>query len=236
MEQPAPLRPSLFGPPGEGETFRSPGRIARILGAVYVVELAATVFLAVLLWQVLASIQELRSGHAISEEDWIALAARFAELRASLLVTGVVAIVGLAVWTHRVTANAISFGRATSQSPGWAAASYFIPVLNWWRPYVAVAEAWDASDPDGGDPHRPGSRGLLAVWWVFFLFSGWGTLIQGHVGRGDDLDAWVRDVRISLAALAVQMVATVLTLIVVRRLSHRQDERFRAPIPTATAL
>lgn len=233
MEQPVPSRPSLLGPL---DSFRSPGRAAKILGAVYVAELAASLLLAVLLWQVLTSIQELQAGRSISEEGWIALAARFTELRVSLLVTGIIAIVGLAAWTYRVTANAVYFGRATSQSPGWAAASYFIPVMNWWRPYVAVTEAWDASDPDGGHPHRHGARGLLAVWWAFFLLSGWGTFIQGHVGRGDDLDAWVRDVRISLIALAVQMTATVLTLIVVRRLSRRQDERFRARIPTATAL
>lgn len=235
MEQPAPTRPSLLGPPLGGDAFRSPGRIARILGAVYVMELAASLFLAVLLWQVLAAVQELQAGQSISEEDWIALADRFSELRASLLVTGVIAIVGLAVWTHRVTANAAAFGRATSQSPAWAAASYFIPVLNWWWPYVAVTEAWDASQPDGGDP-RPGARRLLAFWWACFLLSGWGTLIQGQVGRGDDLDAWVRDVRISLLALSIQMIATILSLLVVRRLSLRQDERFRARIPTATAL
>ena len=236
MEQPFSFRPSLLGSPRDQDAFRSPGRVAKILGAVYVLELAASLFLAVLLWQVLTSIEELRAGQSIAEEDWIALGGRFAELRTSLLVTGVIAIVGLAVWTHRITANAASFAGATSQSPGWAAASYFIPVLNWWRPYVAVTEAWDASDPDGGDAHRRGARGLLAVWWAFFLLSGWGALIQGHVGQGDDLDAWVRDVRISLIALAVQMIATVLTLIVVRRLSRRQDERFRARIPTATAL
>ena len=217
-------------------SFRSPGRIAKVLGAVYVLELAAGLFLAVLLWQLLASIQELQAGRPIAEEDWVALAARFAELRTSLLVTGVVGIVGLAVWTHRVTANAASFGRATSQSPGWAAASYFIPVLNWWWPYVAVTEAWDASDPDGGDSDRKGGRGLLAAWWAFFLLSGWGTLIQGQIGSGVDVHAWARDVRISLASVAVQVIATALTLVVVRRLSRRQDERFRAPVPTATAL
>lgn len=235
MEHPTSSRASLLFPPN-GDAFRSPGRVAKILSAFYVLELAAGLFLAVLLWQLLTMIQELQAGRAISEEGWAALAARFAELRISLLLIGLVAIIGLAVWTHRVTANAASFGRALSQSPGWAAASYFIPVLNWWRPYAAVTEAWDASDPDGGDPHRRGARALLGVWWAFFLFSGWGTLIQGHVGRGDDLSAWVRDVRISLVALAVQMIATVLTLIVVRRLSRRQDERFRARIPTATVV
>jgi hypothetical protein len=140
------------------------------------------------------------------------------------------------VWTHRITANAASFGRATSRSPGWAAASYFIPVGNWWWPYRAVTEAWDACDPADGDPSRQGGRGLLAVWWAFFLLAGWGTLIQAQVGGGADLAAWVRDVRISLAAVGVQIIATVLTLVVVRRLSRRQDERFRERIPTATAL
>lgn len=234
MEQPASSRPSLLVPP-EGDAFRSPGRLAKILSAVYVLELAAGLVLAVLLWRLLGLIQSLQAGQSIAEEDWVALAARFADLRTSLLVTGVIGTAGLAVWTYRITANAFSFGHAPSQSPGWAAASYFIPVLNWWRPYVAVTEAWDASDPDGGDA-RQGGRGVLAVWWAFFLLSGWGTLIQGHVGGGVDLGAWVSDVRISLAAVAVQVIATVLTLVVVRRLSRRQDARFRARIPTATAL
>ena len=235
MEQPAPVSPSLFARP-EADRFRSPARIAKLLGAVYVIELAASLFLAVLLWRLLTAIQALRAGRSISEEGWIELAGRFSELRTSLLVTGLIAVVGLAAWTHRITANAVALGRATSQSPGWAAASYFIPVLNWWRPYMAVTDAWDAGEVEGDDRRWPAAGGLLGVWWAFFLLSGWGTFIQVQVGTGHDLDAWVHDVGVSLVALAVQMIATVLTLVVVRRLSRLQDERFRARIPTATAL
>ena len=133
---------------------------------------------------------------------------------------------------------------------GWAAASYFIPVLNWWRPYVAVTEAWDASDPDGGEPHLPVEvvrfawaetrRRLLEVLPEATLRLGTSTRTLDAEGGGTVpttvVDLSNGDVRISLVALAIQMVATVLTLIVVRRLSRRQDERFRPRVPTATAL
>ncbi|MEE2641242.1 MAG: DUF4328 domain-containing protein [Planctomycetota bacterium] len=67
----------------------------------------------------------------------------------TLLVYLVTAIVFL-VWFHRAYKNLPALGgRNLATTPGWATGSFFIPILNLFRPYQAVAEIWKTVAPPG---------------------------------------------------------------------------------------
>lgn len=51
-------------------------------------------------------------------------------------------------WLHRAYGNLRSLGaRQLDSSPGWAVVSFFIPILNLFRPYQIVRETWRHSHP-----------------------------------------------------------------------------------------
>lgn len=67
------------------------------------------------------------------------------------------------VATYRVTANSHALGNPRPEtSPGFAVGSYFIPILNLFKPYQVMKECYTACRADGG---------VLLGWW-------WGT----HIG------------------------------------------------------
>jgi hypothetical protein len=79
-------------------------------------------------------------------------------------------------WIYRASANAHAISDEMTISPGWAVGSYFIPILNLFRPYQAMREIWLASH-FRGNWHAESSPGLLIVWWSLWI----GTAILGNV-------------------------------------------------------
>jgi hypothetical protein len=52
--------------------------------------------------------------------------------------------------------------------PGWAVGFFFIPILNWWKPYQAMRSLWRSSR----NVHRPeleDSTWVLPTWWTLWI-------------------------------------------------------------------
>jgi hypothetical protein len=101
-------------------------------------------------------------------------------IRNSLLIFRLVLYGSIAVafiaWLHRCRVNVRAFGcRRFRYSRIWAIIGFFVPILNFFRPYQVVSEVWRASDPRGIETPvawftMPVSRYVLA-WWVTLLAS-----------------------------------------------------------------
>ncbi len=82
------------------------------------------------------------------------------------LATGVLFLIWL-VTAYRC--NRVDPARLT-HSDGWAVGAWFVPILNFFRPFRVVCDLWNAvrETSDGG---RPGpDRPLLPAWWAAYLF------------------------------------------------------------------
>ncbi|MCS7481649.1 DUF4328 domain-containing protein [Umezawaea endophytica] len=115
----------------------------------------------------------------------------------------------LLVWLHRVRRNAEVPGRVHRWSPRWVVGVWFVPVLNLWAPYQAVADVAAAGAPES--QRAEVTRQVLA-WWLAWLV--------GLAATGSRLlPAWVGAVFSALAC--------VLLIAVVRKLTamHPADER-----------
>ncbi|HXY28624.1 MAG TPA: DUF4328 domain-containing protein, partial [Acidimicrobiales bacterium] len=71
------------------------------------------------------------------------------------------AVVAL-VWQHRAASAGRALGIRSGMSPAWGVGCWFVPIVNFWMPYLAVR---DCLPP--GDPHR--ARVLL--WWIAWLVA-----------------------------------------------------------------
>ncbi|MBE3046925.1 DUF4328 domain-containing protein [Candidatus Bathyarchaeota archaeon] len=91
--------------------------------------------------------------------------------------------VAFLIWFHRAYKNLPSLGqRRFVFTPGWAVGFFFVPFLNFVRPFQAMRELWHGSDPgrweldapsDGSGIHdRLGTPPLVGWWWALFLVSG----------------------------------------------------------------
>ena len=143
-----------------------------------------------------------------------------------------VASIFFVVWTYRASRNLVPLGsRGQRYSPGWAAGWFFIPLANMVMPYLVIREIWKGSDPgcrDGESWRHGAAPAFLPVWWVLIVItrllsvpslmmilddSATGRLYEGWIGLADNL------LEIAIAALFI---------VLVRRLTARQEEKARA--------
>ncbi|MET7935136.1 DUF4328 domain-containing protein [Streptomyces sp. NPDC005322] len=170
------------------------------------------------------------------------------------LINGLVAlptVVVWAIWFRRLRLNGEVFAPGQHRfSSGWAAGSWFTPVVNFWFPKQIANDIWRASSPHG--PHHV-RRGLLNGWWVTFLASagvGFIGSIQYTVAdnklaqmeedakRGDfsgvsDARSVIEDMKsalgISMFATMIAIAAAILALLLVRQITAMQEQRASLP-------
>jgi hypothetical protein len=140
------------------------------------------------------------------------------------LITGLLFL----MWTHRVYLNLTALGAVYLEySPGWAVGAFFVPVLSLWRPYQVFREIWAESDPGAviaGDSwtlnllpisQSRSAPALMQFWWAAYL-------VKGITVSGIRFEN-----RVQVAALALEIVAAVLAILVIYRIDQRQHARFR---------
>ena len=90
------------------------------------------------------------------------------------------------VWIVRAHRNVRALGaRALTTTPGWAVGSFFIPILNLFRPYQAMRDLLQASHDPAKWRSAPGSP-VLPLWWALWLITNLVHQIGFRLGRGEN--------------------------------------------------
>ena len=143
----------------------------------------------------------------------------------------IAAIVVVAMWIYRISANAHAISGEMTISPGWAVGWYFIPIANLFKPFQAMKEAWLASH-FRGNWHGEPAPALLGWWWGLWLVTNVLSNISFRIGL-DDPDTLAPPAVVMLE-VAVALVTVPLSLILVRMMERlcaaqlyaRHDETF----------
>jgi len=128
------------------------------------------------------------------------------------------------VWMYRRDKNLRAFGAEELQfRPGWVVGYFFVPIMNLYRPYQALSEIWQASDPDPAARTKAGRRhihppALLGFWWGCWLL--W-SVIDGIASQDAAGSAS------SAVGAPFRLVAAILAILVVRLYTKRQQETAR---------
>ena len=136
-------------------------------------------------------------------------------------VAAVVAAVTFLVWFHRAATNHDIFQRVDAGTGRSAVASFFIPVLNLVLPYKIMKSVWDGA----GYADQHGSSAIVTFWWFTWiggnLLSSVGGLLTGSAGN--DAGRLASATRFDMLCIGINALAGVLAILVVRRLSERQE-------------
>jgi len=167
---------------------------------------------------------ELELGHAAWKpiERFANLCDRFTFWSAAL------AFLAWLFQTSRNLKTLRAFG--ASHIPGAAVVSFFVPILNFYRPYVIVQEIWQASEPQAIDSKFawfdvPASS-TIRRWWALFIAGqvvSWlsAVLLSSRFWDRVHTGAWL-----SCLASLLLAIAGVLLILIVHRITARQRERW----------
>ena len=157
---------------------------------------------------------------------------------AMITLSGFVAIaifVLLIIWLYRAAKNNEALGRANPRlGPGWAIGGWFIPIANLVIPFIVMDDVWRGADPSlpRGDPNWRRSSTLGAIWaWlvtaVIFTIPSTIAALGGDV-RADEPDKVRRDDILRIVGAFGAILAAVFAIVVIRRITARQEACLRA--------
>jgi len=129
------------------------------------------------------------------------------------------------VWFHRAYRSAIRHNSLmTRYGAGWAIGTWLVPILNLWRPFKMTNDIRCASEltPTAREDARRGHTLIRAWWWIFIAAA---ISVRFYSNSDDSLDAFYRDSTLELVNGGLSIVAGVLAIAVVERLTGSNDRR-----------
>ncbi|MEU2242654.1 DUF4328 domain-containing protein [Streptomyces sp. NPDC018338] len=139
------------------------------------------------------------------------------------------------IWFHRLRKNAeVWAGDLQGRTPGWAIGGWFIPLANLWIPHGVAADIWRASRAEPSAADRRGELGLLHAWWAAFVVDTIVARVAGRVyDRAETFEEYASAANWLVASDALDIVAAVLAILFVRRLTSMQHLKATGMIPAA---
>lgn len=139
-------------------------------------------------------------------------------------------VVCFARWLYNATKRAHLFSGGMTMSPGWAVGSYFIPIVNLFKPFQAMREIWQASIAPNATGIVPVPVGMR-IWWGLWLVR------VGLSNANYQVIANVRnllDIGISgalnILTFVIDVPMAVLLIVLIRRLGANHRARVEAQI------
>ena len=154
------------------------------------------------------------------------------------VLTMLAAAVVFIVWFHRVRMNAELFdASAQPMGPGWSIGAWFVPFGNLVLPRRIAGGIWTASapvNPDGSRRAVPAT--VMNVWWAAWICS---LVLSRYTSsaywKAEETQEIVDAAGLVMLTDAFDIVAAVLAILFVRKLTRMQTERAafgRQPFPT----
>jgi Domain of unknown function (DUF4328) len=226
--EPSASMPALA--PSWAAASARPGHPLRLAGTVVQLALAAVIVTDVLLtkavWDRLSLVER-----TVAHPQTVSLA-ELQRADHSVHTAGVVAIVAYFVtalifvaWFFRAWSSANRHnGDVLRFGQGWAIGSWITPILGLWRPYQMTTDILNASELplDAHDwDRRP--YVLLRFWWGFFLLSA--IWVRFYSTDSNSLGDFKLDARLEIASSGLEIIAAVLAVLVVGRITAANDRR-----------
>ena len=132
-------------------------------------------------------------------------------------------------WFLDAYRNVDPLGGTRGFTKKWAGWAWFVPIVNLWRPKQIANEIWRASDPD--HPDEPPSAatalwGVLTLWWVCWLASNFISQFGARMAfNGNTAQGLKNSTAAYLVGDSIDIVAAVLAIAVIVRITARQEER-----------
>jgi hypothetical protein len=163
------------------------------------------------------------------QEDNVSIAGAVVALVLALGVFAslVLGAVFFGMWMNRAAHNVRALGHMGFEiSPGFGVGSFFIPILNLWKPYQAMQDIWRASNAGRGDSWLSVPTGdIVKGWWAAWLLAGF---LGRATSASDDFGA------IDVAVALLTFAAAGLCIAMMRAVNAAQEAQHGAPVANVT--
>lgn len=147
------------------------------------------------------------------------------------------------LWFHRAHKNLGSAGLSGLEySPRWATGGFFVPILNWYRPFQVMREVWRGSaflsrTSSASNWNVVRTSPLVILWWGLFVFSGSLGSSSFRFSLADEsLPELLSASYASIGAQIVDIPAAIVAILLVQRITEFQEKARKQPTGHAMAI
>lgn len=234
----APGQPQATAYPISPTIYRSAGATAGWVTGLLIASAVIALVGILTTWNVLRLVNDIGGGELVSNQQVENADSAMAGSGILQLLFLIGTAVAWCIWQHRAHSNLLSLGsQGLRFTPGWAVGYWFIPFINLVRPYEAMRELWQASDPGATLGWRSGQvTPVIGWWWGAFVLSG----LVGRVGArfpDDSLDQISVGLYFLISSDALFISAAILAIFLLRGINRRQEGRGRiGPAPSSGSI
>ncbi|HEY9775104.1 MAG TPA: DUF4328 domain-containing protein [Planktothrix sp.] len=220
--------------------WKSPAKLATGLIVLLSIMLLVGVLNVLACFGSFAALEEAKRG-AVSAQDaksCVESVQTFALL--AFFMFGVIGVTFI-IWQRRLRNNLDALGvRGALARPWWAIGGWLIPFVCLYKPFTMLQQIFKASDPADvsaeGWKTNKGSA-LIGWWWALWIFH---IMALGFAGAimnlgSADIEILCGFYLMSAAARIIELIAAVLAIIMVKRLTDRQKKKHAAIVAQGVA-
>jgi hypothetical protein len=120
-------------------------------------------------------------------------------------------------WFYRAYKNLKTLGIALKSTPRRVIVNFFIPIINFWKPYFAAMEIWNKSDPSTllateQEGRHSQSSVIVKLWWITTIIGIFLTVLES-----------VGFVITYALGNIVSIIAAILQIFMIKEISSRQE-------------
>ncbi|MFM2297181.1 MAG: hypothetical protein RL117_888 [Verrucomicrobiota bacterium] len=195
-------------------SYKDPSGLSKLVVALLIygaILNIAAAFSSYFEYELLSSIKE---GAQVPEEIAYANDNRQATIGLSQTILFGITSIFFGKWIYRISCNAHYFSRATQRySPGWAVGFYFIPIVNLWRPYQALRDAYEGFIDFTRD-HKDNL--VFPLWWFAWIVSNFlGRILFRSSMRDEEINEMIQTSLISVVSDSFDIFLDVMALLLV---------------------
>ena len=148
-------------------------------------------------------------------------------INAAHLIIVILSMIFFIMWFRRAYFNLHSLSwHSARHSEGWAAGSWFIPILNLFWPYQIMEDIWrgtqNAIREKFGEPQ---STDLVGWWWALYLINKFFGYITAFASKGaTEVDGLLTATKLEFVGDLISIAAIVVTTRMIQRTSSFEKE------------
>lgn len=139
------------------------------------------------------------------------------------LIIYVVTVVLFIRWFRRAYYNLRELGVNTKYGDNMAVAAWFIPFLNFIRPFEIMKEIWQNTQSETIGKDHIEKTPLLVIWWVLWLICG----ILGQISfryNATTIEEFIRLNKLNIFSDAITLITIIIIMTLIYRLRRMEDE------------
>ncbi len=141
-------------------------------------------------------------------------------------ISGIAAAVFFIMWFRRSYFNLHSLGIRLQHSEGWAAGAWFVPILNWFRPYQIMAEIWEQTQIRINTPIQE-PKILVGLWWgVWVLGKIIDRIAFRMTFRAETIEEFMNSTKAYLVSDSLSLLNLVLIILIIRKVSTWEEKLY----------